>query len=52
MYLSKSRADIENEQHDDIDILKRHESILLELAHKMKICVTHIYREVVSDEIM
>lgn len=50
IYLRKSRADIEAEARGDGETLKRHEAALLELARKLRLNVTHIYREVVSGE--
>ena len=49
-YLRKSRADIEAEAHGEGETLIRHEHILMELAHKMSLSVTAIYREVVSGD--
>jgi site-specific DNA recombinase len=50
MYLRKSRADLEAEARGEGETLKRHEKILLELAKKLNINVTKIYREIVSGE--
>lgn len=50
MYLRKSRADLEAEARGEGETLKRHENILLELAKKLKINITKIYREIVSGE--
>lgn len=50
MYLRKSRTDLEAEARGEGETLKRHEKILLELARKMNINITQIYREVVSGE--
>lgn len=50
MYLRKSRADRDSELTSNIDILKRHEEILLKLAHDLKLNITKIYREVVSGD--
>lgn len=50
IYLRKSRADLEAEARGEGETLKRHEQALLELAKKLKINVTKIYREVVSGE--
>ncbi|WIF96215.1 recombinase family protein [Caminicella sporogenes] len=50
MYLRKSRADIEAEARGEGETLKRHEKILFDLAKKMKINITKIYREIVSGE--
>lgn len=49
-YLRKSRADLEAEAHGEGETLIRHEHILMELAHKMNLSVTAIYREVVSGD--
>jgi len=50
MYLRKSRADLEAEARGEGETLKRHEKILLELAKKLNINITKIYREIVSGE--
>lgn len=50
IYLRKSRADIEAEQHGEGETLARHEKILTELACKLRLNVTEIYREIVSGE--
>jgi len=50
MYLRKSRADIEAEVRGEGETLARHEKILFELAKKLKINVTKIYKEIVSGE--
>lgn len=50
MYLRKSRADVEAEMHGEGETLLRHEHILMELAQKMKLAVTAVYKEVVSGE--
>lgn len=50
MYLRKSRADIEAEAHGQGETLLRHENILRELAEKMELTVTEVFREVVSGE--
>lgn len=50
IYLRKSRKDIEAELHGEGETLARHEKILTELACKMKLDVSKIYREVVSGE--
>lgn len=50
MYLRKSRSDIEAEQHGEGETLARHEKILTDLALRLHINVTNIYREVVSGE--
>ena len=50
MYLRKSRADRDSELTSDVDVLKRHEEILLTLAKKMKLNIVKIFREVVSGD--
>lgn len=50
IYLRKSRADLEAETRGEGETLKRHEQTLLELAKKLKLSVTEIYREIVSGE--
>ncbi len=50
MYLRKSRADIEAEGRGEGETLARHQKILLELAGKMNINISKIYREVESGE--
>lgn len=50
IYLRKSRADVENEQKADTDILKRHEKTLLEYARRQNLSIIDIYREVVSGD--
>lgn len=50
IYLRKSRADLEAEQHGEGETLARHERALVELAGRMNLNVTEIYREVVSGE--
>jgi DNA invertase Pin-like site-specific DNA recombinase/flagellar biosynthesis chaperone FliJ len=50
IYLRKSRADIEAEQHGEGETLARHEKILTDLSCRLRLCVTQIYREVVSGE--
>lgn len=50
MYLRKSRADIEAEERGEGETLARHEKILLELAKKMGLNVTKIYKEIGSGE--
>ncbi|MCI9598551.1 MAG: recombinase family protein [Firmicutes bacterium] len=49
-YLRKSRADQEAEARGEGETLARHEKTLLELASKMNINLTKIYREIVSGE--
>lgn len=50
MYLRKSRADRDSELYSTVDVLKRHEEMLLKLAHDRKLNVVKIYREVVSGD--
>lgn len=50
IYLRKSRADVEAEQRGEEETLARHERALVELAGRMGLNVTDIYREVVSGE--
>lgn len=50
IYLRKSRADAEAESHGEGETLARHEKTLLELAKKMKLNITEIYKEIVSGE--
>ena len=50
IYLRKSRADRDSELTSDIDVLKRHEEILLKLAKDLKLNIVKIYREVVSGD--
>ena len=50
MYLRKSRADAEAEARGEGETLARHEKALLELAKRLHLNVTEIYREVVSGE--
>lgn len=49
-YLRKSRVDIEAEKHGEGETLARHEKILAELAKRLNIEVTEVYKEVVSGE--
>lgn len=50
IYLRKSRADMEAEARGEGETLARHERILLELAKKLKLNITQIYKEIVSGE--
>lgn len=50
IYLRKSRADVDAEAHGEGETLARHEKALLELAKRLKLNVTKIYREIVSGE--
>ena len=49
-YLRKSRKDLEAEARGEGETLARHERILLDLAHRMNVSLTAIYKEVVSGE--
>ncbi|MBQ1352226.1 MAG: recombinase family protein [Oscillospiraceae bacterium] len=50
LYLRKSRADKEAEARGEGETFARHEKSLLELAHRLQLTVTEIYREIVSGE--
>ena len=50
IYLRKSRADAELEARGEGETLARHEKTLLELAQKMNIHISKIYKEIVSGE--
>lgn len=50
IYLRKSRADEEAEARGEGETLARHEKMLLDLAKKMSLSITQIYKEVVSGE--
>lgn len=50
IYLRKSRADAEAEEHGEGETLVRHEKTLIELAKSMTLNITQIYREIVSGE--
>jgi site-specific DNA recombinase len=50
LYLRKSRADLEAEARGEGETLARHKKILLELAKRLKLNITAIYREIVSGE--
>lgn len=50
IYLRKSRADLEAEAHGEGETLLRHEKMLTELARRMNLPITDIYREIVSGE--
>ena len=50
IYLRKSRADAEAEQRGEGETLARHERTLTELAGRLHLTVTEVYREVVSGE--
>lgn len=48
--LRKSRSDLELEQIEKMETLKKHEQILTELATRMKLNVIETYKEVVSGD--
>ena len=48
LYLRKSRADSEAEARGEGETLARHEKALLNLAKKLNLNITAIYREIVS----
>lgn len=50
IYLRKSRKDREAEMQGEGETLARHQKTLLELASKMHLNITRIYKEVVSGE--
>lgn len=50
LYLRKSRTDIEAEARGESETLARHEKMLLDLGKRLKLNITHIFREVVSGE--
>lgn len=50
LYLRKSRADMEAESRGEGETLARHEKALLDLAKRLKLNITQIYREIVSGE--
>ncbi|MDD6488920.1 MAG: recombinase family protein [Clostridia bacterium] len=50
IYLRKSRADAEAEMRGEGETLARHEKTLTELANRMKLKISKIYREIVSGE--
>lgn len=50
IYLRKSRADREAELHGEGETLARHERTLIDLAHRKKLNITAIYKEIVSGE--
>ena len=50
IYLRKSRADEEAEIRGEGETFARHEKILLDLAKKMSLTITKIYKELVSGE--
>lgn len=50
LYLRKSRADLDAERAGEGETLARHEHRLMELAKRLNLNVTEIYREIVSGE--
>ncbi|MFD2703791.1 recombinase family protein, partial [Paenibacillus shunpengii] len=50
LYLRKSRSDFEAEARGEGETLARHEKTLMDIAKRMKINITNIYKEVVSGE--
>ena len=50
IYLRKSRADVEAEQRGEGETRARHERALAELAERLRLPVTDVYREVASGE--
>lgn len=50
LYLRKSRADLDAEARGEGETLARHEKALLELANRLKLNITKIYREIVSGD--
>lgn len=50
IYARKSRADVEAEARGEGETLARHIDLLLDLAKRRHLNVTHIYKEVVSGE--
>lgn len=50
IYLRKSRKDMELEANGELETLARHEKQLKELASKLKLPISDIYKEVVSGE--
>lgn len=50
LYLRKSRADVEAEEHGEGETLERHKKALLELARRKKLDITQVYPEIVSGE--
>ncbi len=50
IYLRKSRTDAEAEARGEGETLARHEKALLELAKRLHLNVTEIYREIVSGD--
>lgn len=52
LYLRKSRADSEAEARGEGETLARHEKALLDLAKKLNLNITAIYREIVSVKLL
>lgn len=50
IYLRKSRADIEAEEHGEMETLARHEKLLMETAKRLQLQIGDIYREVMSGD--
>lgn len=50
VYLRKSRADLEAEQHGEGETLARHRKILTDLARKLGIPISAYYEEIVSGD--
>lgn len=50
VYLRKSRKDMDAEKLGAGETLKRHETILLDLAHRQALPIGEIYREIVSGD--
>lgn len=50
IYLRKSRADFEAEQHGEGETLSTHKKTLLALAKRLNLPVTEIYQEIVSGD--
>ncbi|MFS8214764.1 recombinase family protein [Paenibacillus sp. S29] len=50
IYLRKSRADLDAEARGEGETLARHERALFDLASRLKLNITKVYREIVSGE--
>ena len=50
IYLRKSRADVEAESRGEGETLARHQRTLIDLAARMGLDISHIYREIVSGD--
>ncbi len=50
IYLRKSRADIELESQGEMETLARHQKILLDLAKKLNLSISKVFKEIVSGE--